>query len=220
MSDHYREWAAAHVLGALDPAERQEFEAHLATCPDCRTAVSEVAALPALLTRAGPPPPATGERGSATGDVSAADRAAAAIRHERRGLVRSRARWRIGTLAATLALVTVLALGGPLAPEPAVQTAAEGPVVALSQQRGDIVLLQRGWGTELVLTGVDLPTGGQALALVVVAADGNRETAASWAPLDSGRVRVSGATSITIEDLAAVEVIDTSTGAVVATGRT
>jgi Putative zinc-finger len=43
--------AAAYVLGALPAGERSEFEAHLAQCPDCRQAVSELAGIPGLLSR-------------------------------------------------------------------------------------------------------------------------------------------------------------------------
>ena len=39
----------AYVLGALDPAERAEFEAHLRTCAACRAEVAEIAPLPGLL---------------------------------------------------------------------------------------------------------------------------------------------------------------------------
>ncbi len=40
---------AAYVLGALSPAERLEFEHHLAGCEECARAVREVAGLPGLL---------------------------------------------------------------------------------------------------------------------------------------------------------------------------
>ncbi|GAA2092814.1 anti-sigma-L factor RslA [Microlunatus panaciterrae] len=65
-ADRYLQWDAAYVLGALSPAERHEFEDHLAGCPDCRAAVTELAAMPGLLSQlpdgdidmeAEPPPP-------------------------------------------------------------------------------------------------------------------------------------------------------------------
>ncbi|HWU47681.1 MAG TPA: zf-HC2 domain-containing protein [Humibacter sp.] len=51
MSDHerYAEWDAAYVLGALGAADRREFEDHSAGCPDCRSAVAELAGVPGLL---------------------------------------------------------------------------------------------------------------------------------------------------------------------------
>ena len=49
MTDPFRHDDAAYVLGALDPADRDAFEAHLATCPACAARVAEIADLPALL---------------------------------------------------------------------------------------------------------------------------------------------------------------------------
>jgi len=44
----------AYVLGALDPAERERFEEHLAHCAVCLAEVAEFAPLPALLDRVRP----------------------------------------------------------------------------------------------------------------------------------------------------------------------
>jgi hypothetical protein len=41
----------AYVLGSLSPAERQEFERHLASCEECARGIREVAGLPGLLSR-------------------------------------------------------------------------------------------------------------------------------------------------------------------------
>ncbi|GGJ95614.1 anti-sigma-L factor RslA [Pilimelia anulata] len=45
---------ASYVLGALSPAERDEYEHHLEGCPECREAVAEIAVLPGLLSRLDP----------------------------------------------------------------------------------------------------------------------------------------------------------------------
>jgi hypothetical protein len=42
-------WDAAYVLGSLDAAQRQQYEAHLSTCSRCREAVAELTGMPALL---------------------------------------------------------------------------------------------------------------------------------------------------------------------------
>ena len=47
--DPYAMWDAAYVLGSLSGHERREFEAHMATCPQCREAVAELSGIPALL---------------------------------------------------------------------------------------------------------------------------------------------------------------------------
>lgn len=46
--------AGVYVLGALAPADRAAYERHLATCPDCRAEVAELAGLPGLLGRLDP----------------------------------------------------------------------------------------------------------------------------------------------------------------------
>ena len=54
VSDRFATWDAAYVLGALSPAERREYEEHLAGCPACQDAVSELAGLPGLLAQVPP----------------------------------------------------------------------------------------------------------------------------------------------------------------------
>ncbi|WP_280509257.1 zf-HC2 domain-containing protein [Nocardia farcinica] len=49
IADDYTTWDAAYVLGALGSAERREYEEHLAGCPECRAAVTELAGLPGML---------------------------------------------------------------------------------------------------------------------------------------------------------------------------
>ncbi|WP_174551031.1 anti-sigma factor family protein, partial [Nocardia farcinica] len=49
IADDYTTWDAAYVLGALGSAERREYEEHLAGCPVCRAAVTELAGLPGML---------------------------------------------------------------------------------------------------------------------------------------------------------------------------
>ncbi|GLC25117.1 anti-sigma factor [Roseisolibacter agri] len=71
--------AAAYALGALAPAERGDFEAHLAGCAECRAEVRAMHETAALLARAVPaasPPPALRTR-----IVETARRDAAARRH-------------------------------------------------------------------------------------------------------------------------------------------
>jgi anti-sigma-K factor RskA len=46
---HVRQLLGVYVLGAIDPAERAEVDAHLAHCPDCREELAGLAGLPALL---------------------------------------------------------------------------------------------------------------------------------------------------------------------------
>ncbi|HEX7212030.1 MAG TPA: zf-HC2 domain-containing protein [Propionibacteriaceae bacterium] len=52
--DKFAQWDAAYVLGALSPADRREYEEHLASCPACQRAVSELAGIPGLLGQVSP----------------------------------------------------------------------------------------------------------------------------------------------------------------------
>jgi hypothetical protein len=54
IPDKFVDWDAAYVLGALSPAERRDFEMHLAGCPPCQAAVAELAGLPGLLAQVSP----------------------------------------------------------------------------------------------------------------------------------------------------------------------
>jgi hypothetical protein len=51
-SGHPRDDLGAYILGALDPAERDAVEAHLAECPACAAEHARLAGLPALLRHA------------------------------------------------------------------------------------------------------------------------------------------------------------------------
>lgn len=53
-TDPYADWDAAYVLGALSPAERREYENHLAGCAACQEAVAELAGMPGLLAQVPP----------------------------------------------------------------------------------------------------------------------------------------------------------------------
>jgi anti-sigma-K factor RskA len=48
---HIRQLLGVYVLGAIDPAERAQVDAHLAGCAECREELAALAGLPALLGR-------------------------------------------------------------------------------------------------------------------------------------------------------------------------
>jgi anti-sigma factor RsiW len=109
--DPYREWDAAYVLGALAPAERREYERHLAACDACRTAVGEIAGIPGVLRAVAPQEraallaPGDGHDDGAGARVVPLAGVAAAAR-------RSRARRRTLLAAAAAALVAGGVTGG------------------------------------------------------------------------------------------------------------
>jgi hypothetical protein len=53
-ADSFSFFDAAYVLGALSPAERREFEEHLAGCASCQRSVAELAGIPGLLGQVSP----------------------------------------------------------------------------------------------------------------------------------------------------------------------
>jgi anti-sigma-K factor RskA len=66
VTDHtFTDSVASYVLGALPPEEVAPFEAHLASCPDCRAEVERLSLVPDALGASAPPmaaPPALRER--------------------------------------------------------------------------------------------------------------------------------------------------------------
>jgi hypothetical protein len=111
---------AGYVLGALDPQEAAAFEAHLATCPECRRELAELEGLPALLERAAPPvelPPglrertfAAIERAAGTAAPSGVVQAPGPVRAPR-PRPRRPARWLAVAVAAVVVLAAVLVVG-------------------------------------------------------------------------------------------------------------
>ena len=184
-ADPYREWDAAYVLGALAPAERREFETHLAGCDACRAAVGELAGMPALLgmvpaqdAAAVPVAP------DPAGDVVPLTRLAEAARRRR---TRGRAAL-AGAAAVLVALtgVTASAVTAARAPDPVV-AAADARTVALTPVGGsgvtaDLTLAETGWGTRLdwscAYEAAELPEG--VYELVLVGGDGERSVVATW----------------------------------------
>jgi hypothetical protein len=103
--DPYLQWDASYVLGALSSSERREFEQHLAGCPGCQRAVSEIAGMPGLLAQASPE-----DAAALTGSVEELDEGLppefgptllSRARHSRR----QRVLLTVGSIAAALVLI-------------------------------------------------------------------------------------------------------------------
>ena len=198
----------AYLLGGLDPADSQRFEAHLENCADCRAELAELESLPALLD-AVPVPDAVA--------LTAAQRTAAlkepavspprAILDELASRRRtSRRRWSalVGAVAAAC-----LALGlaaGPILNRP------PQPDASYSVQSGDglrfsVDLARKTWGTELAVNGSSMPLDGT-LSLWIRDRDGGEDRACAWTATPSGRIRVTGATPVQLGSIASVELRD------------
>jgi hypothetical protein len=219
-ADRYLTWDAAYVLGTLSSADRREFEAHMRTCKQCRSAVAELSGIPALLAKVdaddwrelddGPPdiPPLRGEVMQ-----SVLDR----VRWRRR-----RTQWltsaAVGLAAALLAVGLVIAIRpdvlglqtGP--PQDTGQMLAMAEVVP-TPFSATVSLTGYAWGTRIDMacsygewSGGSDPTPSR-LGMVVVGRDGSRTEIATWLGLSGATALPSGNTSTPISEIAAVQLV-------------
>lgn len=220
MSCRFAHHDGAYVLGALPPAERLEFERHLAGCDDCTRAVRELAGLPGLLGRVHP-----GVLEQPPGAEPVPDTLLPALSRE---VHRSRARrTRAGLVlaAAAVAVVAAVAVAGVSGEQPTgrdlpsaspersqVETQTMQPVgdvpVAAS-----LTLEQVTWGTRLGLTctydpesvAYELPPEVD-YWLVVRTRDGRTEQVGSWRSVGGRTMQLEAATAADRDDIASVEV--------------
>ena len=209
MTDHesFGEWSGAYVLGALEPDERAEFERHLSDCPECRASVADFAPIPGMLARVdtfepGPPP------------VSLLDEVRGRVASERHALVVSRRRWRMATAAAAIALMFVVLQGTVLQSDDTEPVAVAFDVEPDWGVEGRVTLSERGWGTEVGFDLTALPPDVTCVAWTV-GSDGEWQQVAWWGPTESHRARVTGASSLQFEEVAAVVVTTTDRNQIV-----
>ena len=184
------------VLGALDPVERDQVEAHARECPSCAAMLSELAPLPGLLHRVDLPtledPPAY-----------LLERAIAQARADEPVALKRR-RWKAAALVvAAAAAVVVLLVSMLVSNQPhSFTVSATSPVTDVE---ATIRIMPTDSGTELDLTleGVD---AGEHCQLVVVGRDGEREVASTWIANYEGEASIIGNTSIMRADLRHLEV--------------
>jgi anti-sigma-K factor RskA len=206
-ADHAR-WSddvAAYLLGALPDRDRESFEQHLATCPQCRREVEELSvAVDALPSVAPPvtPPPELRQRIMAVVDAEAsllaaagdeADRSepAPAPRRERRGFFRRT--WSLRpafALAACVLLLAVGAVGGILAGGNDTRTVVAqvaGPAANAAAR-----LEVSDDGSRLVMTGFPQPPPGRVYQVWTKrAGQAPQPTNVLWTPLADGSATVS-----------------------------
>jgi hypothetical protein len=211
----------AYVLGALPPAERAEFENHLAGCADCSRGVQELAGLPGLLARVSPElldePPA---------DQPVPDTLLPRlVREVRRGQRRRMLLVAGGAAAATLVVVGGwLAVAGvfgedekpPVAAAPPSATATlpaglEMTPVNQDSTEGEVALTQVLWGTRLDLTcsyeAAEPYAGAEpTYAMVVRTRAGVEEQVATWRGLPGKTMHLAAATAADRDDITSVEV--------------
>jgi len=232
--DHARfaEWDSAYVLGALSPAERRDYEEHVAGCDECRRSIAELAPIPGLLARLTP------ERASALLDESVVPRSAPrpemleAMRREARRRRIRRTRLRLATAAAAAAVV----LAAVFIPLAFVHPAADAQTVAF-EAVADVpvsataTLTSVAWGTRIELDcrygdagasdasgAAQVPDDGWPYALYVVDRDGNRSEVSSWRASPGKTARLAAATAVGLDEIASLEVRSLGSGDVLLLG--
>jgi hypothetical protein len=195
-----------YVLGAIDPAERAQVDAHLAGCRDCRDELAGLAGLPALLSRVGAEeafalaegdgPPAGLTPFAGGGSTSADDappRELLATVIDLTSARRRRRRWREASVGVAAALIIAAGVFGGLrlgsSPAPAAQASAQfpGPAsgpweTATGQSQGMTATVQyraMGWGTQIATKVSGIPLG-TPCKMWVLGSGGTRTLSASW----------------------------------------
>jgi hypothetical protein len=234
--DRYTDWDAAYVLGALSPAERHEFEEHLADCESCSAAVTSLAAMPGLLAALPadeawalideePAAGFTASTGWAAPVAPLPDllpRIAARARTSRRrrfGAV-------IGGAVAAAALVAGALVVPPLVSAPSPTTEVALAATVPSPLTATVDFTTESWGTSIRMdcryAGHDDGSGaegGLAYGLYVTDRRGTTTKVSTWTAGPGTNVVTSGSIATSLSQLSRVEVRSESGGVVLLSRR-
>jgi hypothetical protein len=236
IPDKFAQWDAAYVLGALSPAERREFEEHLANCPSCRAAVSELAALPGLLAQLPPDDAAMVSLVDQTVAESAETPALSGVQTDvieqgpppsllPKMIKKARTRRRrIAAAVAGIAAAVLLVIGGvavaagllPLRPDDPQRVAFSQVVPSAMIAVADVIPGQD--GTEIKVEcqygEVNEPTPGaghETYSIFVVDRSGNASEIKEWPATPNKLMRPSGTTPLRVSEVADLEIRETDT---------
>jgi anti-sigma factor RsiW len=218
-------WDAAYVLGSLSSAERREFEAQMAACPLCHSAVGELNGMPALLSQL--------DR-SEVAAIDEAERDAAPLPpDELLPSLLAKVNWRrrrslIVTWAAGAAAAAVLAIGvfidiegqpGRSVPTHSQASVSVQPMAQVGTNRlaSTVSLSSEKWGTFITMNCVclaPLNAHHDALAMVAVGRDGSRTRIATWVANPGETATPAGSVSTRVEQIASVQVVSADGGQV------
>jgi hypothetical protein len=239
IPDKFAQWDAAYVLGALSPADRREFEEHLASCPQCQTAVSELAAIPGLLAQVSPADAAmlsmAVDNEIGHGEPAAADDAEAeliepgppaSLLPKMIKKARSRQRRMVAAVAGIAAAV-LLVIGGvaiatgllPLRPESPERVAFSPVVPSGITAVADVIPGKDGTQikVECVYAEVNDPRPGgghDTYSVFVVDRGGNASEIKEWPATPNKQMRPSGTTPLKPSEIADLEIRETDTNEV------
>ena len=218
--DHERAQAdlGVLVLGALDPAEREAVEAHVAECPSCAAMVAELAPLPGLLKRVdtstldlGAPPPEVLDRALAQirAEQPASDAGPTNVvqLHPRRRRITIAIAAGLTAAAAVIGIVVVSNSGTKSNPG---QNVADGSKVvkatdSVTGVTGRVVMKPVNTGTSLTVTVLGVEQGDRC-SLVAISKDGKRDVTSTWQVVYRGGAHVNTGTSMHIDQIAKFEV--------------
>jgi anti-sigma factor RsiW len=229
--DELHRLLGGYLLGGLDEADTERFDAHLRDCDACRNELDRLAQVPELLRRspeaervpgAGPQPPISmSARPSAENIEGLLGRLRAERRRESR---LAGVRW---LAAAAVVLVAVVIGFGVIRdnrqttppqvlPSPQLVT-AQFEAAQGSGMAGKAVLTPKLWGVSVALDMTKLRGEGPFLC-EVRSMQGQVEQVAMWGVTPSGTAKVIGASSIQLRDVRSVSIAD-RTGHLLATAE-
>ncbi|HET6740316.1 MAG TPA: zf-HC2 domain-containing protein [Kribbella sp.] len=214
MTDPYREWDAAYLLGALSAKDRHAYEEHLHNCADCSAAVGSLAGVPGMLAAL------PTERALATVTADPPNLLPGLVRDVQRD--RRRQRIRFGALATAVAVAA--AVIGAVLVLPFAHDDPEGDYVVLSQTvssklSADARLVPEPWGTtiEISCRYDELATPSErarGYELYVTDTSGKVQLIASWTSAPGTTVKPAATTKLQRNEIQALDIRSSETGRV------
>jgi hypothetical protein len=215
--DESRRLLGGYLLGGLDAADTERFDAHLVRCDECRDELDRLTPVPELLRSLENAAPVTVAARTRPSPAQIESLLARLRAEQARGRRRTLGRRLTAAAAAVLVVAGAVGLIAVWKPEPTHNpppTAASSPPLvtavfepaAGSGLTGQAVLTGKAWGVSIDLSVSKLPGRGPFVCRVTGA--GLVEQAAIWGPTPSGNAHVTGASSIQLPNVHDVAVTD------------
>jgi anti-sigma factor RsiW len=222
--EEYAIWDAAYVLGSLSSVERREFEAHMADCPLCRSAVGELIGMPVLLSQLDRDEIAAIDNRSRVEPLLPAELLPSLLAKVSWRRRRSRiVTWTTEAVAAAvLAIGVLVGVGGHYptsVPTPPQASVSVQPMAQVGTNRlaSTVSLSSQQWGTFISMNCVclaPLNAHHDALAMVVVGRDGSHTRMATWVANPGHTATPAGSISTPVAQIASVQVVSADDGQV------
>ncbi|MDX2970880.1 anti-sigma factor family protein [Kribbella solani] len=214
MSDPYREWDAAYLLGALSATDRRAYEEHLHGCTECSAEVASLAGVPGALA------------------ALPAERALATITSDppnllpglTRSVQRDRRKRRIRLSALMIGVAVTAAAIGVIVAIPLTRDQPKGDYVVLastvnSKLTADARLVPERWGTTIEVScgysEVATPNErSRGYELYVTDTSGKAQLIASWTSAPGTTVKPAATTKLRRDEIRALDIRSSETGRV------